>query len=311
MKTDYLSKKSVVGLLALVCCLLWGSAIPTIKTAYAIMGVQSSDAATQVLFAGCRFTIAGIMVILFACIREKKLLLPDANVLKYAPILCLAQTAGQYFFFYIGVANSSGVSGAIITGIGNFIAIIFSCLILRLEKMTSRKAIGCLLGFAGIVIINLFGGAELGGFHLTGQGFLLLSQIMYATSSVMISIFSKKVSPVVLSGYQFFIGGILLCAIGIGMGGKMSGMNMAAGMILLYLAFLSAVAYTLWSILLAHNPVSSVTIWGFINPLASVILSAVILKEYAQAFNIRSLIALACVCGGIFIVNYNTSKKAE
>ena len=303
MKTDYLKKKSVVGLLALICCILWGSAIPSIKSAYAIMELPSSDVASQVLFAGCRFTLAGIMVALFACIREKKLLLPDANVLKLAPILCLAQTVGQYFFFYIGVAHSSGVSGAIITGIGNFIAILFSCLILRMENMTSRKAMGCLLGFAGIVIINLFGGGELGGFHMMGQGFLLISQTMYAISSVMIAIFSKKASPVLLSGYQFFIGGLLLCAIGCGMGGQLTGMTASAAIILLYLAMVSAVAYTLWSILLAHNPVSNVAIWGFINPLASVILSALVLKEYAQAFHIRSLIALACVCLGIFIVN--------
>ena len=73
--------------------------------------------------------------------------------------------------------------------------------------------------------------------------------------------------------------------------------------IIFYLAMVSAVAYTLWSVLLAWNDVSKVAIFGFVNPLCSVILSALILGEVKQAFNIGSLIALILVCTGIYIVN--------
>ena len=65
----------------------------------------------------------------------------------------------------------------------------------------------------------------------------------------------------------------------------------------------SAVAYTLWSVLLAYNDVSKVAIFGFVNPLCSVILSAVLLGEVQQAFNAGSLVALLLVCAGIYIVN--------
>ena len=78
----------------------------------------------------------------------------------------------------------------------------------------------------------------------------------------------------------------------------------AAGIgIIFYLAMVSAVAYTLWSVLLAWNDVSKVAIFGFVNPLCSVILSALILGEVKQAFNIGSLVALILVCAGIYIVN--------
>ena len=73
--------------------------------------------------------------------------------------------------------------------------------------------------------------------------------------------------------------------------------------IIFYLAMVSAVAYTLWSVLLAWNDVSKVAIFGFVNPLCSVILSALILGEVKQAFDIGSLIALILVCTGIYIVN--------
>ena len=290
-KQNTLTKTGIVALLACVCCILWGSAIPVIKTGYRLMQVDSADTASQIVFAGVRFTLAGILVLVFASIREKKVMIPDKEVLKYAVPVCLAQTVGQYFFFYIGVAHTSGVKGGIITGLGNFIAILMSCLIFRNEQMTGRKIAGCVLGFAGVVVINLMGNSLDMGFKLTGEGFILIAQLSYGMSTVLINLFSRKVSPVVLSGTQFTMGGIVLMLIGAGMG--------------------SAVAYTLWSVLLAWNDVSKVAIFGFVNPLCSVILSALILGEIKQAFNIGSLLALILVCAGIYIVNCKEKMSAQ
>ena len=259
-KQNKLTQTGIVALLACVCCILWGSAIPVIKTGYHLLQVDSSDTASQIVFAGIRFTLAGILVLIFASIREKKVMLPDRTLLKYAIPVCLAQTVGQYFFFYIGVAHTSGVKGGIITGLGNFIAILLSCLVFRNERMTSQKIAGCVLGFAGVVVINLMGNSLDMGFKLIGEGF-------------------------------------------IGMGGRLGNITTGGLTIIFYLALVSAVAYTLWSILLAWNDVSKVAIFGFVNPLCSVILSALILGEVKQAFNVGSLVALVLVCAGIYIVN--------
>lgn len=231
-------------------------------------------------------------------------MLPDRTLLKYAIPVCLAQTVGQYFFFYIGVAHTSGVKGGIITGLGNFIAILLSCLVFRNERMTSRKIAGCVLGFAGVVVINLMGNSLDMGFKLIGEGFILIAQLSYGMSTVLINLFSRKVSPVVLSGTQFTMGGIVLTLIGIGMGRHLGNVTAGGLAIIFYLAMVSAVAYTLWSILLAWNDVSKVAIFGFVNPLCSVILSALILGEVKQAFNVGSLVALVLVCAGIYIVNH-------
>ena len=141
------------------------------------------------------------------------------------------------------------------------------------------------------------------GFKLIGEGFILIAQLSYGMSTVLINLFSKKVSPVVLSGTQFTMGGIVLTLIGIGMGGRLGNITTGGLSIIFYLALVSAVAYTLWSILLAWNDVSKVAIFGFVNPLCSVILSALILGEVKQAFNVGSLVALVLVCAGIYIVN--------
>lgn len=310
-KKNTLTKTGIVALLACVCCILWGSAIPVIKTGYWLMEVDAADTASQIVFAGVRFTLAGLLVLIFASIREKKVLIPDRTILKYAVPVCLAQTVGQYFFFYIAVAHTSGVKGGIITGLGNFIAILMSCLIVRNERMTGRKMAGCVLGFAGVVVINLMGKSLDMGFTLTGEGFILISQVAYGISTILINIYSKKVSPVVLSGTQFTMGGIVLTLIGVGMGGHLGNVTAVGVVIIFYLAMVSAVAYTLWSVLLAWNDVSKVAIFGFVNPLCSVILSALILGEVKQAFNTGSLAALLLVCAGIYIVNCRGTNKKE
>ena len=105
------------------------------------------------------------------------------------------------------------------------------------------------------------------------------------------------------------MGGIVLTLIGIGMGGRPLGNIITGGLsIIFYLALVSAVAYTPWSILLAWNDVSKVAIFGFVNPLCSAILSALILGEVKQAFNVGSLVALVLVCAGIYIVNRRKIK---
>lgn len=63
-KEKFMQKTIVVWLGALVCCLLWGSAFPCIKIGYQMMHIASDEVASQILYAGYRFTLAGILTIL-------------------------------------------------------------------------------------------------------------------------------------------------------------------------------------------------------------------------------------------------------
>ena len=61
LKEEWMQKTIVVWLGALLCCLLWGSAFSGIKIGYRLFEINAADTATQLLFAGCRFTLAGIL----------------------------------------------------------------------------------------------------------------------------------------------------------------------------------------------------------------------------------------------------------
>lgn len=309
---SFLTKGPVVFLLAALCCLLWGSATPSIKTGYQLFHIASADTASILLFAGIRFMIAGILVLLFQiCMTRKKLIFKKGSGRRIL-VLALFQTVAQYFFFYVGLAHTSGVKGAIITGMNVFLAILVSSLIFRFEKLNIRKVIGCCLGFAGIVVINVTPGNGLGGsVSILGEGFVLLAQVAYAFSSALIKKYGNEDDPVMLSGSQFFLGGSILAVIGIFMGGKIEVVGLSSFMILIYLALISAIAYTLWGVLLKYNSVSKISIYGFMNPLFGVLLSALLLHEANQAFSIQGILALILVIAGITIVNFNRNKKLD
>ncbi len=310
-KETFLQTGWVVALLAMVCCFLWGSAFPCIKIGYALFHIATDDTASQIVFAGARFVLAGILTISIGSILSRKMLFPASNSWGMVIKLCLAQTVIQYLLFYIGLANTSGVKASIIEASNVFLAILISALICHYEKLGVGKIIGCLLGFAGVVLINLNGTGFDGSMTFLGEGCIFLSTLSYALSSVLIKTYGRHENPVTLSGYQFTLGGMIMTLVGFFMGGKLHGFTVQSTMLLIYMALISAVAYSLWGILLKHNSVSKVAVYGFMNPVFGVILSAVLLKEQNQAFTIQGLISLILVCIGIYIVNKDFSNETN
>lgn len=246
------------------------------------------------------------MTVIFGSALNRRVLIPQKNSVKLVFKLCFFQTVAQYIFFCIGLAHTSGVKASIIEGSNVFLALTFACLIFKLEKLTVRKVLGCLLGFFGVIAVNI-GGGELSRVNFLGDGFIFLSTVAYAVSSGLIKIYLAEENPVTLSGWQFFAGGLIMILAGLVFGGRITAVNQSGILMLFYLAFVSAFSYSLWGILLKYNPVSKVAVIGFSNPVFGVILSALLLGEKNQAVNPLSLGALILVCIGIYIVN--TQKK--
>lgn len=310
-KNQFLSLKNpiLVCLIATVCCALWGSAFPFIKIGYKLFEISSEDYSSQILFAGIRFTIAGVLVIIFGSLISKKLLCPKRESIKRICMLSLFQTILQYLFFYIGLAHTTGTKSSVINSTSVFFAVLISALLLKQEKLNLQKAVGCIAGFAGTLIVNISDKSPDSRFSLFGEGFILLSSVSYAVSSVLIKQYSQKENTVVLSGYQFLFGGLVMIISGLAMGGKIAEGSINGILLLIYLAFLSAAAYTLWGILLKYNDVSRVAVFGFMTPIFGCIFSAVFLGESPADSGIRTMLALLLVSAGIIIVNIK--KKGD
>ena len=307
-KTDNIfTHPLVIALCALLCCALWGSASPAIKIGYELLEV--SGVPSTILFAGIRFTAAGVITVLIYSLARRKLLYPKLQNIPKVLTVSAFQTVTQYLFFYVGLANTTSVKGTIASGSSAFFCVLIASLIFRQEKLTAKKIIACVLGFLGIIIVNL-DGLEL-TMNFLGDGFVILSTVCYAFSSVLMKKYSKYEDPVVISGYQFIIGGAFMIAVGLIAGGKLNLTNASGIALLVYLAFLSAIAYALWGMLLKFNPVSRVSIFSFTTPIFGTILSFIFLPTSNGVKPLNLVVTLVLVSLGILLLNYQPKAKEK
>lgn len=294
----YRDRRFVVGM-ATLCCLLWGSAFPAVKAGYALLHVAKSDIAAQMLFAGWRFLAAGAILLALSGLTGKNLV-PARDQRLNVVGLGLVQTSLQYVFFYVGLAHATGVKSSIMNSTGAFFGVILAHFLFKNDKLTPRKALGCVLGFLGVLAVNL-GGAGLDfEFTLLGEGFVVIAAFVLAASGIWGKAISQKVDPMVMTGWQLAIGGAVLLAIGFAAGGRLETFDVRAFALLAYMAALSAAAFSLWSLLLKHNPVGMLAVFNFLIPVFGVLLSALFLHEPVLAW--KNAVALALVCGGIWLV---------
>ena len=167
----------VMTLLATICCLLWGSAFPSIKLGYQWFDITAEATGTQILFAGCRFTLAGILTVVIGSILAGKVLWPKRESLKKIAILSIFQTSLHYFCFYVGLAHTTGVKSSILNGISVFVTILLAALVFKQEKLTAVKLLGSILGFSGIVLVNLTGAGLDFSFRMQGEGMMVIGHL--------------------------------------------------------------------------------------------------------------------------------------
>ena len=302
----FFKSRIVIVIGALICCALWGSATPFIKIGYELM-MPHKGVPSTILFAGIRFFFAGVLTVALYSIARRKFLVPQKQNWKKVCTVSCFQTVIQYIFFYIGLANTSGVKGTILSGANAFFALLIASLIFKQEKLTLKKLVACIIGFSGLILINLDGLNF--NMNFFGDAFVIFSTISYAFSSVLIKKYSKDEDPVVISGYQFIIGGLFMMIVGLALGGHIAVTTVKALGVLVYLAFLSAIAYALWGVLLKYNPVSKVTIFTFMIPVFGVLLSKLMLTETTSVSTINIIITLALVSTGVLMLNYKKETK--
>ena len=289
-----------IFLIAVLCTLLWGSAFPGVKLGYELLHIGTDDLFSKILFAGCRFGLAGIFTLAFTMVSARRIILPSKSSIGGITLLGLVQTTLQYIFFYIGLSYTTGVKGSILNATSTFMIVILAHFAYKNDRITVKKAVGCLLGFAGVVLVNL-GGGGFEGFSFLGEGCVLLSALTFAFGSLISKKVASKGEPAMITGYQLLIGGVVLVLIGLAGGGHISIDSVEALALFLYLALLSSVAFALWTALLKYNPVGKISIYNFLTPVFGSILSVIFLQE--QAFDLKIILALLFACAGIVLVN--------
>lgn len=303
--------KSLVCLLAVFCCVLWGSITPVVKVSYDYFQISPGDTPALTVFAGIRYILCGLTGIAFGTVKRKRPLVPQKASWGMIAMLALVQTFVQQLSFYVSMAHISGINGSILGSLNNFFSIFIACLIFHQEKLTFRKILGCVLGFLGVILINISGGSIGAGISLAGEGAMLLACISCGASYAMIKEYSPREDMLVLMSYQFLLGGIALALAGFALGGSVHLSSPAGYVLFSYMVVMPITAFTIWGILLKSSRVSQLSAFGFINPITGVILSALFLKESRKVSIVQCLISLLLVCLGIYIVNSCGGKKHD
>ena len=305
MIKNLMNKKIFVILGALFCCALWGISTPIVKMGYNY--VDSTHIPSLLLWVGLQFVVAGIITISIYSIASKKLVLPQRSSIKGVAIVSLTQTVLQYALLYIGLSMTTSVKGAILKSTDVFFVALIASLIFRMEKLTYKKILSCIIGFAGIIIMNLDGLSL--KFNFMGDGMVIVAILSYSFSVMFTKLFAQKEDPIVLCGYQMALGGIVLLLIGAVLGGKFDFVGMLP--IFIGLSLLYAVSYVLWTVLLKHNPASSVMIYSFTTPIFGVAFSALLLNEDGGVVFINLVIALILVCVGLILGEYEKKYNTK
>ncbi len=307
-KKDIRTSAAFTAVCAVFCTMLWGSAFPAIKTGYELFRIPAQDIPSKLIFAGARFSAAGIMILLAGlCImhsRRRELLIRKKDIF---PVISLSffQTFLQYLLLYVGLTSVTGTRSSILTSVSTFASVILSAVFFRSDRLSAGKLCGCAVGMAGLVYMNAAGGFS--EFSLMGDGLVILSNISGAAGNVISKAAAPGRDPLQLSGWQLTLGGLALTAAGIISGGRLVFYDSSCFLILLYLALMAGTAFLIWTMLIFRNPVSRVAVFSLLIPVFGTLWSGLFLGE--ELLSLRNIISLALVCLGIFLANKKHNKK--
>ena len=284
---------------ALICALLWGSAFPMVKTGFAILDIEHSTGG-KLYFAAYRFFLAGAMIFAGVSISGKPIVLSHRRDYGAMVLTGLLQTTLQYTFFYIGLSNTTGVKASIIIGSGSFFLALFSHLWFKDDPISFRKFTGLICGFIGIIIVNLQGDSLDFRMTFTGEGFILLTALSSTLALVVVKRTAARVYPPLMSAYQLVTGAMALFLLALFFESPavlvFSGSSLV---LLLYLSFLSAAAFSLWYLLIQYNRLSSMAVYRFLIPVCAALLSVAMIE--GEQLHWPALMALVLVCFGMVL----------
>jgi drug/metabolite transporter (DMT)-like permease len=309
-RTSIFQRPAWVVAFALTAAIAWGWAFPLIKVGFNAFGITTDMTGSKMLFAGIRFAVAGLIVLAVARSNGRPFKTKRLIDWRFVLAFALMNTTLHYFFFYVGMSHSEGSRAAILNSLSTFLVVLLACACFKSDRLTSRKLIGCVVGFSGILALNL-GGAEGGHFFaersvasvertLLGDGMIILNAICGATANLMTRGLSRRVDVFVGTGYSLTIGGLLLIVPGLVFGGTLPNINVLGMVCLILLIAISAIGFALYNKLLSMNPVGKVAIYNSLIPIVGAVTSCLCLGE---TFHPKYAVAGVLAALGIYIIN--------
>lgn len=288
-----------VVIFALTAAIAWGWAYPLIKLGFEEFGITPQMTGSKMLFAGIRFMISGLIILAIAWNTKKNFQVKRSSDWWYILLFALLNTTIHYACFYIGLSHSDGARAAILNSLGVFMLVLLACLFFKTDKLNFRKIMGCVMGFSGILILNIGSTCSI-QFSWLGDGMIILNALCSSFAGLMTRGLGKRVDIFVGTGYSLAIGGGLLILPGLIMNGNLPHITGYGILILALLICISSLGFALYNKLLSCNPIGKVAIFNSLIPAVGAITSCWCLQE---PFYINYVFAIILLTGGIYIIN--------
>nr|WP_218623893.1 EamA family transporter [Granulicella sp. dw_53] len=279
----------------------WGSTYVAIR-----FGVE--DLPPFVLGA-VRYTIAGILMLLFCLVRGISLRLSGREAWLQVTIGILMLTGGNVGLMYAERTLSSGLSALIIAVIPLYVAL-FEAVTPRGEGLRARGWVGIAVGFAGLVVLLAPGLRD--SLHgdkgqMIGGAFALGCALSWTAGTIIARRFKMPISPFASAAWQMLFAGLFNSVVMLALhaGSEARWTTQALSSVVYLITFGSLVGYTAYIYLLEHVPVAKVSTYAYINPIVAVALGDLFLHERMVAIE---YIGMAAILIAVWLV---TSSKLK
>jgi drug/metabolite transporter (DMT)-like permease len=279
--------------LAILACLLWSSSFVTVK--YAL------EHQTPLSLAGMRFVLAGLIQIPLCghFLAPFRLIRREFTTVF---LVSLFHTIYLYATFFIGMQWVRGAEAAIIIGGGPLASALMAHILMHDDKLQRRTLFSIGLGMSAIALISLATKPwnPVGLKEFFGLMLLLSGAFVSAIGNIVVAKRKQGLNPITLNSAQMLLGGSILLLIALPFESlPQLDQPPAFWGQLLWLAIISAAAFSIWFHLLDKIKVSKLNLWKFIIPLSGATLSWIILPS--ESPTLPALIGMALIITGLFI----------
>ncbi|MFN3650916.1 MAG: EamA family transporter [Armatimonadota bacterium] len=283
-------------------CIFWGTTYLAIR-----VGVQSVP---PLLFAGVRFLIAGALLLAFLTLRGETL--PRGRDWLRLAIVGLALLGfANGFVVWSAKWLPSGV-GALVVAMTPFWMLGMEAALPGGDRIKPRDVAGLLLGFGGLLFLvwpRIYGVTFDGDM---ARGILALQGacLFWSLGSIYARRQPSEVKPLVGAAVQMLVAGVVVSLLGLaaGEGSRLHWTPAGIGSIAYLVVFGSIVGYGCYIYSLQKLPISTVSLYSYVNPVVAVVLGWALLGE---PLGWREWTAMAVILGGAGVVQSSRIRKRD
>lgn len=262
----------------ILCAALWGSAFPGIKTIYRIWDEQGVDAGLPHYWwlAGMRFTLAGLMLLVVAKKPWREIRVSSKPMLMG---FVVTQTFGQYLLFYYAISIASGALAGLLVSMGSFWWMLMAPLMGAAAWPRRVQWVAIVVGAIGVTLAASAPGADAGRPWI-GTLLLAMSTLLGSIGVIQFGKLRPTIGARAATGFSLFVGGVGLLVMGWKVFPQIVElMSLWVIVLTIWLAFVSAFAFSLWNHLSTQHPMPLLAGYRFLIPLMAVTESIVFLGE--------------------------------